>query len=239
MDLPSISQILEALMPWLLAGAFVLIFAVLVVWKLRRGVEKEAEAAVSPLPQIAAPIEGKTPFGVERSVTEEDVARAKNELRVLGVEREILSYALTRLYEAETEGKLNVDERDGLAGRYSMDLKRVEERVNRGEATIQLRELEKTQADLVKMFTEKFNDVNQKIADIRSRVGIAPKVVKAPVVEAKEEVKEAEKPEPKPPEVEAAPPKPAPKTKAEERIEEIRAEVMKELERLEQMEAQE
>lgn len=232
--LPLITQILETLMSWVLAGSFVLVFALLVFWSLRRRVKKEAEAEVSPPPPISAPIGGKAPLGIERSVTEEDVTRAKNELRVLDIEKEILSYALTRLYEAETEGKLNVDERDSLASRYSKDLKRTEERLSRDEATIQLHDLEKTQTDLVKMFNEKFNEVNQKISEIRSRIGIAPKVVKVPIAEA-EEAEEIEKPEPSRPAVEAAPPK----TKAEERLEEIRAEVMKELERLEQMETQE
>lgn len=234
MALPLGSTILETLMPWLLAGAFVLIFALL-VWSLRRGGKKEAEAVVSPLPPIPAPMEEKIPLRIERSVTEEDAARAKDELRVLDVEREILSYALTRLYEAEAEGKLNVEERDSLTERYREDMKRVEDKLTHDEATVQLHELEKTQADLVKMFYEKIDEVNSKISEFRSRVGVEPKVVKVPVAE----VKEAEKPAVKRPVVETAPPKPAPKTKAEERIEEIRAEVMKELERLEQMETQE
>lgn len=235
MALPPIPQIWETLMPWLLAGAFVLIFALLVVWSLRRGGKKVAEAAVSPPPQISAPIQEKVPLVIERSVTEEEATRAENELRVLDVEKEILSYALTRLYEAEAGGKLSVEERDSLADRYREDLERVEERLNLDEATIQLHGLEKTQADLVKMFYEKFDEVNRRIAEFRVRVGVTPKVAKVPVPE----VKEIEKQPVKRPVGEAAPPKPPPKTKVEERIEEIRAEVMKELERLEQMETQE
>jgi len=233
--LPPISQILETLMPWLLAGAFVLIFALLVVWSLRRGREKVAEATVSLLPQISAPIQEKAPLVIERSVTEEEVTRAKNELRVLDVEKEILSYALTRLYEAEAGGKLSVEERDSLADRYRENLERVEERLTHDEATIQLYELEKTQTDLVKMFYEKFDEMNRRIAEFRVRVGVTPKAAKVPVPE----VKEIEKQPVKRPVGEAAPPKLPPKTKVEERIEEIRAEVMKELERLEQMETQE
>lgn len=235
MALPSVPQILETLMPWLLAGAFVLIFALLVVWSLRRGGKKVAEAAVSPPPQISAPIQEKAPLVIERSVTEEEATKAKNELRVLDVEKEILSYALTRLYEAEAGGKLSVEERDSLADRYREDLKRVEERLDHDEAMVQLHELEKTQADLVKMFYEKVDEVNRRISEFRQRVGVIPQEVKVPVAE----VKEVEKPAVKRPAVEAVSPKPPPKTKVEERIEEIRAEVMKELERLEQMETQE
>lgn len=235
MDLPLVQQIPETLMPWLLAGAFVLIFALLVVWSLRRGGRKGAEATVSPPPQISAPMEEKEPLRIERSVTEEEATRAKNELRVLEVEKEIMSYALTRLYEAEAAGNLTVEERDSLADHYRKDLKRVEERLNHDEATIKLQELEKTQADLVKMFYEKFDEVNQRISEFRLRVGVTPKVVRVPVAETKE----IEKPAVRRPAGEAAPPKPTSKTKAEERIEEIRAEVIKELERLEQMETQE
>ena len=50
-----------------------------------------------------------------RSVTRERVKEASEKLRILNLEREILSYAIRRLYEAHAEGRITEEERDRLA----------------------------------------------------------------------------------------------------------------------------
>jgi len=89
------------------------------------------------------------------------------------------------------------------------------------------------QEDLVKMFSDRFDDVNKKIGELRTHLEVKP-LVEVPVP-------------PKAPPMVAPPPKerkrlrrrrPPRKTEAEKRVEEIRAEVEKVLERLEQIEVE-
>lgn len=173
-------------------------------------------------------------LGAERSITYTEAKRAQDELRSLEVEREILSYAIRRLYEAEAEGKINEEERERLGNTYKKRMTKIKDTITRSESLVALHELEGMQEDLLKLFSEKLDDLNQKIEDLRSHLEI-------------KQVKEVPLPSP-PPTPPLAPPKretkrrarpsAPPKTEAEERIEKIRAEIEKVLERLGQIETE-
>jgi hypothetical protein len=118
------------------------------------------------------------PQSVMKIVTNDIMNDAKDKLRLLDLEREILSYAVRRLYEANIEGKISEAERDRLALKYKMDLARINEEIERGESIVALNELERMQEDLVKLFSERFNEMNKKIDDLKLRSGL---VTSAPV----------------------------------------------------------
>lgn len=169
---------------------------------------------------------------VERSVTSDEAKRSRDELRMLDLEREILSYAIRRLYEAQAEGKISEEERERLGQVYKERMLEIKDKISRGESVVALHELEAMQEDLIKLFDERFDEVNKKIEDLRSSLKFKP-IMEVPI------------PSPAPP---SAPPEkgkrrarkpPAPrKTEAEKRIEEIKAEVEKVLERLGQIEVE-
>ena len=190
----------------------------------------------------------KWPFTTEHTVTAEEAAKAREKLRTLELEREVLSDAIRRLYEAQVEGKITEQERDKLAERYKSRMLRVRDAISKKQSVAALQELEAMQEDLVKLFDERFDELNTKIEEMRSKVEIepekeAPEIPIAIEAQEKEEVAEAlersteqklaikRKPKPK------APSTPE-KTEAEKRIEQIRAEVEKVLERLGQMEVE-
>lgn len=190
---------------------------------------------------------GQLPSLVKRSVTHTEVEGAKDKLRVFGLEREILSYAIRRLYEAQAEGKITEEERNGLAEKYKEDMRRMNEEISRGESVIALDELESMQEDLLKLFNERFDQLSARIEDLRIRSGFEP----VGPIETAEEEKQVPA-TPKEPEVSAAPggsrkrrkaasKKAAPpaKSEAERKVEQIMAEVEKVLARLEQMEVSE
>ncbi|MEM3479020.1 MAG: hypothetical protein QW702_07845 [Candidatus Bathyarchaeia archaeon] len=132
------------------------------------------------------------PLTVSRALPDRVVSEARDKLRVLDVEREILSYALRRLYEAHAEGKITAEERDSLASKYREDLERVKQEIARGESIIALSELEKMQEEFVKMFSERFELLNRRIEELRAIVGLPPiEHAFKPVGETKE----GEKPE--------------------------------------------
>jgi len=180
------------------------------------------------------------PFKIAKSVPSEDAAHAKEELRILDLEREILSDAIRRLYEAHAEGKITVEEREKLAQTYKSRMMTVKEAISKDENLVALHELEAMQEDLIKLFSERFDEISTKVEDLRSKVEVKPiKEITIPTAKTPPTLKSEEKPsaEEKTKKKRKAPAtKPSPRTEAEKRIEEIRTEVEKVLDRLGQME---
>lgn len=180
-----------------------------------------------------------SPFKILKTVPKDEAVRAKEELRILELEREILSDAIRRLYEAHAEGKITEEERERLAQTYKSRMMAVKEAISKDENLVALHELEAMQEDLIKLFSERFDELNSKIEELRSKVEIKPiKEITIPAVKtptAKPEEKPAVEGKVKRKRKRALA-KPSPRTEAEKRIEKIRAEVEKVLERLGQME---
>lgn len=191
------------------------------------------------------------PFTISKSVQATTASSAKDELRILDLEREILGDALRRLYEAHAEGKITEQERERLAGTYKARMNTIKDSIAKDESIIALHELEGMQEDLMKLFSERFGELTSKVEELRSRIDVKP-IKEIPVKlpaqssvktfevedaeEAEEETKASsseDKPKKKrkPPEE-----KTTAKTEAERRIESIRSEVEKVLDKLGQME---
>ncbi|MEM3045736.1 MAG: hypothetical protein QW057_01480 [Candidatus Bathyarchaeia archaeon] len=173
---------------------------------------------------------------VQLTVTQTAADRARRELRLLEVQRDVAQYALTRIFEAEAGGQITQEERDRLAERYKSEMKMLEERIGREQMLVELRELELGQSELVKIFDEKFNELDRRIQAIRVKLGytVAPQEPQAqakPAAEPEPESPAGRKPRaPRPPRDEP------PKSKAEMEIERLQEEVRKALEKLEQIE---
>jgi MFS superfamily sulfate permease-like transporter len=181
------------------------------------------------------------PFKVVKSVPQEDASHAKDELRILDLEREILSDAIRRLYEASAEGKITEQERERLAQTYKARMMTVKNAISMDESVVALHELEGMQEDLMKLFSERFDDLSNKIEELRSKTETKP--IKEITIAPKETANETTGPEEKASTEEKAKrkrrpaaAKSSPRTEAERRIEEIRAEVEKVLDKLGQME---
>jgi len=180
------------------------------------------------------------PFKIVKTVSPEEAARAKEELRILDLEREILSDAIRKLYEAHAEGKITEEERERLAQTYKERMMVIKEAIARDESLVALHELEAMQEDLIKLFSERFDEISAKIEELRSKVEAKPlKEITIPTPKPAKPPEREEKPEAeeeKAKKKRKALARPPPRTEAEKRIEEIRAEVEKVLERLGQME---
>ncbi len=180
------------------------------------------------------------PFKVTKSVQSTDASHAKDELRILELEREILSDAIRRLYEAHAEGKISEQERERLASSYKSRMMAVKDSMSKDETIVALHELEGMQEDLMKLFSERFGDLSSKVEELRSKIDVTPVKeipVQMPKTQMPEELEAGEEEEKaKPKRKKKAPSKPSPKSEAEKRIEEIRSEVEKVLDKLGQME---
>jgi len=185
------------------------------------------------------------PFKITKSIQSNDASQAKNELRILDLEREILSDSIRRLYEAHAEGKISEQERERLASSYKNRMIAVKDSMAKDETIVALHELEGMQEDLMKLFSERFGDLSTKVEELRSKIDVQP-IKEIPVkmpkpqtpeeLETGDEEEEEEEEKGKPKRKKKAPAKPSPKTEAEKRIEEIRNEVEKVLDKLGQME---
>jgi len=178
----------------------------------------------------------------ERSITSDEAKKAKDELKIMDLEREVLSYAIRRLYEAQAEGKITEEERERLAQWYKSRMIEVRDTISRHESVVALHELETMQEDLVKLFSDRFDELGEKVEELRTQLQLkkveeevivptAPELTHEPAAESEKE-KEKKKIRRKP-----APTAP-PRSEAEKRIEEIKAEVEKVLERLGQIEVE-
>ena len=80
--------------------------------------EKKQKQPEKSKKQTWTPNTVNMPFKISKSVQTTMASDAKNELRMLDLERDILGDALRRLYEAHAEGKITEQERDKMAITY-------------------------------------------------------------------------------------------------------------------------
>lgn len=222
--------------PWQIALTAIIVvgavvFAVFLLYKVMRVGKKKKKGE----PIEAVETEKKLPISKEHTITLENAKKAQEELKTLDIEREIVSYAIRRLYEAHAEGKLTEEERDKLASGYKEKMATIKDAMSRNESVVALHELESMQDDLIKLFNDRFDELGAKIEDLRTRLEIRPIreiPIPSPETEPSEETSRKEKRK------EGKPPTPPKKTEAEERIEKIKEEVEKVLEKLGQIEAE-
>lgn len=185
---------------------------------------EEAENKATPIP----------PIRVMKTVPSSQVGQAKEDLRILSLEKEIVGFALTRLYEAEADGKITKDDQVKLLEKYGTEMKQLDKQITSKEMIVKLYELEGTQSELIQLFNNRLDEINQEIKTIRGALELEP-LEEMPPEEAKPStptpVKEHS--EKKPPQKRSPP-----KNEAEQKLEAIQDEVLKVLERLEQIETE-
>ncbi len=230
------------------AVAVVIIFAIgVVIYAMRRQGKKSQPKKPQKTTDDSSLDYSSSPFRISKSVQTSTASNAKDELRMLDLEREILSDAIRRLYEAQAEGKITEQEREKLAASYKARMMSIKESISKDETIVALHDLEGMQEDLMKLFSERFGELTSKVDELRTKIDVKPireMPVKLPTQtppsqmddeedeeEAEEVSEEKQKKKRKPPEE-----RPVAKTEAEKRIDTIRSEVEKVLDKLGQME---
>jgi hypothetical protein len=210
---------------------FALLILLLLFGRKKNAIEEhETPAQISR--QDAFPI----PDSLRKTVNTTDVSKARDRLRLANLERDIIGDALTKIYEAEANGQINEGEKSQLLQRYKSDLKRVDGEIDTHKKTVDLFELESAKEDLLKSFHEKMLEIDLKISQIKPTVGLTPE---PKAVQSAQPAKTETPPTAQPPaQPKEKPTRERPKNKAEERLETIREEVLKAMERLEQIETE-
>ena len=230
----STTTLMVALLTASAAAVFIFIFLIL---RMKGKKEVVSEPELSEIGKLDF-----QSFRISRSISQNQAEKAREELRILELEREILSDAIRKLYEAHAEGKISETERDRLLAHYRDRMLSVKEAIEKNQSVVALHELEAMQEDLIKLFNERFDELNRKIEELRTKVQVAPveeikpleiippastekKTPKKPATRRKRKKKEKKEKEGR-------------KSEAERRIEEIKAEIERVLARLGQMEVE-
>jgi len=186
----------------------------------------------------------------KKTVTADDLERSRREMRTLLLERDLLSAALTKIYEAENEGKITREEREMIAKRYSSQIRDMESKLSDKELIVEVGELEGLRDELVTLFREKIQNIESRLDQAKERLpsvtqqqakgmeasmtpGARSKAAAAVVATASSQSSQSE-------DLERAVERKAPKrddTEGERRVKAIRDEVMEALERLEQIDS--
>ena len=164
----------------------------------------------------------------EPTITSTDLERSRREMRTIMVERDLLSSAMMKLYEAETEGRITREERETISKRYSDQIKDLQSKLKDVELVVEVGELEGLRGELVSLFEGKIQNIETRLEAARQRLGaVSPQPVKkelAPRVERETDLERVVERRAKPE-----------LTESEKRVKEIRDEVMDALTRLEQI----
>ena len=185
-----------------------------------------------------------------RSTSQDAANRAREALKLLKLERQILGSAVTTIYESQTKGLISQAERDQLLEKYKVDLKRLEKAIDENQRVVDLFDLESAREELIKGFKAKLAEIDAKVRDLRS--GGSPKTNAAEQKEQKSDQADEKKSNPaegnerkdRPSQKEQAKEKKPPHEEdqqisdAEKRVEQIREEILKAMDRLEQIEAE-
>lgn len=164
----------------------------------------------------------------ETSVTSADLERSRRDMRTIMVERDLLSSAMMKLYEAESEGRITREEREMISKRYSDQIKDLQSKLKDVELVVEVGELEGLRNELVTLFDTKIQNIEARLEMARQRLGVtAPPPPKKEVAPKEERgtdlervVERRSKPE---------------MSESEKRVKVIRDEVMDALTRLEQI----
>jgi hypothetical protein len=186
----------------------------------------------------------------KKMVTADDLEKSRREMRTILLERDLLSAALTKVYEAENEGKITREEREMIAKRYSSQIRDMESKLSDKELIVEVGELEGLREELMTLFREKIQNIESRLDQAKERLpgasqqlvggmeepttsGARSKSATSVVATVSAQSSQGE-------DLERAVERKVPKrddTEGERRVKAIRDEVMEALERLEQIDS--
>jgi hypothetical protein len=106
----------------------------------------------------------------KKTVALEELEASKREMRTLILERDLLQSALTKVYEAESDGQITREEREMIARRYSSQIRDFEAKLRDKELVVEVGELEGLRDELVTLFREKIQNIESRLDQARERL---------------------------------------------------------------------
>lgn len=162
------------------------------------------------------------------SVSTDSLEKSRREMRTMMLERDLLSSALMKVYEAETDGRITRDERESIAKKYSDQIREIQSKLKDVELVVEVGELEKLREELVSLFEQKIQNIEARLDQAKQRLSVvSPEMVKQEPLARVERGAELERVIEKRTRSDIS--------DSERRVKEIRDEVMEALTKLEQI----
>ncbi|HKW03905.1 MAG TPA: hypothetical protein VJN71_01280 [Nitrososphaerales archaeon] len=129
----------------------------------------------------------------ERLIPKPQLEKTRRELRTLLLEKELVSGALTRLYEAEAAHEITKEEREILGLKYREELKALDEKIVGIDSFIELGDLETLREQLLDLVKAKIDAIEKRIE--RAKLSSSPLLaeITKPVPENTTEKKDTQK----------------------------------------------
>jgi len=181
---------------------------------------------------------GLRPESVELR-SEDEIQKAREELRVLDLQKQITASAMTTIFEAEAQGKISRTSRDRLVDQYKAQLKTLDEQIAERKTTTELSDLLSERQELVKGFEQRLTEIDERLRQINVQTEMTSSIPQPanPSQDAAQTLNPTATLEGSN-SGEQSKPKEKAKSRAEERLDSIREEVLKALERLQQIESE-
>jgi prefoldin subunit 5 len=204
---------------------------------------KKKELRTAPVTERIIPLPNLAPSSLEGPLktTLENVTKAREALKVLKLERQILGSAVTTIYESQTKGIITESERDQMLEKYKVDLKKLEKQIQENQKAADLYDLEVEREEATKSYKTKLAEIDARLKELRSDSSTAQNPIQQIRQQAREieaKATEAEGRNTQSSHEQAGDKEDQPVTDAEKRIEKIREEILQAMDRLEQIEAE-
>ena len=124
-----------------------------------------------------------------------EIEKAKNVYKSLKLEKTLHMEALNRIYREEAEGKINSKEKELLIEKYQKELKNIENELNDSEIIIEAYELENLKDEIADLLSSKVKDIENKLDNLHKKLenvqSFSKEVtIKKPINKEKEVTKE-------------------------------------------------
>jgi hypothetical protein len=110
------------------------------------------------------------------------------------MEKEYLSSALTRVYEAEVQGRITKDEMQYITQKYRAQLQEVEERLLKAQMVVEVADLEDAKEELLSLVNNKVSQIDARLKVLRLKVVDEALMAQKAVEPTREEKKERVEP---------------------------------------------
>lgn len=94
------------------------------------------------------------------------VEKARMKYKTIKLEKELYTDALTRVFQAEGDGRISKTERDSLSNKYREQIKTFDSKIQDSELILEASELENLRIELQNLFKNKISQIERRLSEL-------------------------------------------------------------------------
>lgn len=99
-----------------------------------------------------------------------EIEKAKNVYKSLKLEKTLHTEALNRIYQEESEGKISNKEKELLIEKYQKEIKNIDNELYDSEVIIEAYELENLKDEIINLLTNKIKDIENRLDNLHKKL---------------------------------------------------------------------